>query len=108
MNFNINEVLDNMLAAIKGSVGGDWSKVKSIANQFLERNEKRLKMIAKLRVDGELNQKEFESRILDQKLILEAELNAIAVISKAKAQNAANAAMEVLNKAITVAIDTAL
>ncbi len=108
MNFDINGVLADMLSAMKGSVGDNWEKVKPTADQFLQRKKERLKLLAELRITGELSQEKFESRLLDEKLIAEAELNAVAVISKAMAQKAANAAMDVVGKAVTMAISAAL
>ncbi len=104
MNFDINEVLAGMLSAIKGSVEDNWDVVKSTANQFLERKKERLELLVELRISGDLSQEKFESRLLDEKLILEAELHAIAVLSKAVAQRAANAAIEVLGKAVKTAV----
>ena len=108
MNFDINEVLADMLSAVKGTVEDNWDEVKSTANQFLQRKKERLELLAVLRINGDLSQKKFESRLEDEKLIAEAELNAIAVISKAIAQKAANAAMVILHKAVKVAISSAL
>ncbi|MCH7827211.1 MAG: hypothetical protein IIC75_04435 [Bacteroidetes bacterium] len=104
MNFDINEVLSNMLSEIKGTVEDNWDEVKSTANQFLQRKKERLELLAELRINGELSQEKFESRLKDEKLIVEAELHAIAVISKAIAQKAANAAMKILEQAVKVAI----
>ncbi len=108
MNFDINEILADMLGAIKGTVEDNWPEVKSTANQFLQRKKERLELIAELRISGALSQEKFESRLGDEKLIEEAELHAIAVISKAIAQKAANAAMDVLKKAVGTAIDSIL
>lgn len=108
MNFDINEVLANMLSAVKGAAEDNWGEVKTTANQFLERKKERLELLAELRINNELSQEKFESRLSDEKLIVEAELHAITVISKAIAQKAANAAIDVLVKAVKVAIDTAL
>jgi hypothetical protein len=108
MNFDINEILVDMLAAIKGTVEDNWDEVESTANQFLQREKERLSLLAELRINNELSQEKFESRLADEKLIVEAELNAIAVISKATAQKAANAAIDILVKAVKVSIDTAL
>jgi len=108
MNFDINEVLADMLSAVKGTVSENWDEVKSPASQFVQRRKERLELLAELRLNKELSQEKFESRLKDEKLILEAELHAIAVISKAIAQKAANAAIDVLLKAVKVAIDTAL
>jgi hypothetical protein len=108
MSFNINEVTSGMLSAIQGAVAEDWPEVKATAERFLQNNKERLALIAELRIKGELSQVKFESRLQDEKLILEAELNALAVLSKAIAQNAANAALEIVGKAVTAAISAAL
>lgn len=108
MKFNINEVLADMLSVIKGTVEDNWDEVKTTANQFLQRKKERLELLAELRISNELSQEKFVSRLADEKLIAEAELHAIAVISKAIAQKAANAAMNILEKAVKVAIDAAL
>jgi hypothetical protein len=108
MSFNINEVSSGMLSEIKGAVAEDWPQVKATAERFLQNKKDRLALLAELRIKGELSQAKFESRLQDEKLILEAELNALAVLSKAIAQNAANAALEILGKAVTAAISAAL
>lgn len=108
MNFDINAVLADMLSAMKGTVADKWEEVKSVAEQFLENSRERLELIAQMRITGDLTQEKFESRLLDEKLIVEAELNAMEVISKALAQKAANAAMDVVEKAVTTAISAAL
>ncbi len=108
MSFDISKVLADMLSAIKGEVADNWDEVKSVANQFLLNRKDRLGLLAQLRIDGELSQEKFESRLNDEKLIVEAELNAIAVISKVIAQNAANAAIDILSKAVKTAISAAI
>jgi len=108
MKFDINQTVNDMLAAIKGVVADNWDEVKTVASEFLKRRKDRLQMIAELRISGELTQEKFESRLNDEKLIAEAELNAIGVISKAIAQKAANVAMDVLSKAVKGTIDVIL
>lgn len=108
MKFDIDEVLADMSAVVKNTVAEDWREVKSVTNKFLQRRKERLELLANLRIEGEISQEKFESRLIDEKLIFEAELHAIAVISKAIAQNAANAAIDILLKAVNIAIKTAL
>ena len=108
MDFDINEVLANMLSAIKGTVEDNWDVVKSTAVQFLDRRKDRLELLAELRITGELSQEKFESRLADEKLIFEAELHAVAIISKAIAQKAINAAIDVLEGAVKTAIKSVL
>ena len=108
MNIDINEVLSDMLSAIKGTVEGNWGKVESTARQFLQNRKESLELLIKLRLDGQIDQEEFESRLSDEKLVVEAELNALMVLSKAIAQNAANAAIAILEKAVKAAISAAI
>jgi hypothetical protein len=108
MNFDMNETLAEMLGAIKGAVSEDWGEVKSTAHQFATRRKERLELVAELRLDQEITQEKFLSTLEDEKDILEAELHAIAVISKAIAQQAANAAIDVLSKAVKAALSAAL
>jgi hypothetical protein len=107
MKFDINEVIAEMVAAVKGVVGENWSEVLSVANQFLQNKKERFELLASLRIAGEISQKRFESRLNDEKLVAEAEFHAVAVISKAIAQKAANAAIEVLENAVKTAINLA-
>ncbi len=108
MNFDINEVLADMLTKIKNNVDENWDQVKDTSNQFLQNKKERLELLAELRINGELSEEKFQSRLKDEKLVLEAELHAIAVISKAIAQRATNGAIEVLEKAVRTAISTIL
>lgn len=108
MSFDIGKVLSDMGLAIKGQVGDHWNDVQSTATTMLQHQKARLELLAELRIAGDLTQEKFESRLMDQKLVVEAELNALAVLTKVIAQNAANAAMDVLSKAVTAAISAAL
>lgn len=104
MAFDINEILADMLKAIKGIVKEDWKEVKSVANQFLQNKKERLELLAQLRIKEDLSEAQFKSYLEDEKLVLEAELHAIAIIKKATAQKATNKALGILEKAIKLAI----
>lgn len=101
MNFDINEVLSQMLDAIKGSVKENWKLVQEPANSFLQKKKERLELLASLRIENQIDQEFFLKRLESEKYILESELHAIAIISKAMAQKAANAAIQVLINSIT-------
>ncbi|MEE4284719.1 MAG: hypothetical protein V2I31_01180 [Mariniphaga sp.] len=108
MNFDINTVLADMSSAVKDTVSENWDETKSVANRFLQNRKERLALLSKLRIEGDLSEEKFKSRLEDEKLILEAELNALEVISKAIAQNAANAAINALEKAVFKAISSTI
>jgi len=105
---NMNEVITDMLAAMKSSVSHHWKEIKESMHQFLAARKARFELLAELRISGELSQEHFESRLQDEKLIAEAEMQALEVISKAMAQNAANAAIDIFQKAVGAAIKTVL
>jgi len=104
MNLDINKVMADVLSVLKGTVEKNQDKVESVAKQFVLQNKDTLLMIAQLRLSGELSDEEAKSRIEDQKLVLEAQFNALQVISKAIAQQAANAVLDVLEKAAVAAV----
>lgn len=100
MAFEINEVVAEMLGAVKTSVKDDWKLVKETAGTFLQTRKDRLELLASLRLNNEISQKFFLKRLEDEKKILESELHSVAIVTKAMAQRAANAAIDVLSKAV--------
>ncbi len=104
MAFDINETLANMLGSIKTSVGENWSEIKSATNEFIQNQKGRLELLADLRIQGQINDDDLKSRLDDEKLLLDSELHNMAIISKKTAQDAANAAIDVLQQAIIAAI----
>lgn len=108
MKFDINEVVAGMVAAVKDNVKDDWPLVKSTANNYLVARKERLELLASLRLSNEIADDFFQKRLSDEKKILESELHSIAVITKAIAERAANAALDVLQSAIKAAAGTIL
>ena len=104
MSFDIETVLGDMLTAVKDSVDADWDDVKSYAKQVLENEKETLAELAEQRLRGKITEEELKSEFDDEKDTIEAELKAIQVMTKAMAQRAANAAMDVLSKAIKAAL----
>jgi hypothetical protein len=104
MPFDINEVTSNMLAAIKDAVKDDWKMVKESAIDFLQDHKSRLELLASLRLSDDISEEIFLARLKDEKKILESQLHAIVILSKVTAQNAANAAINVLSAAVSKAL----
>jgi hypothetical protein len=104
MAFDINEVVAEMVGAVKKTVKDDWQLVKETAGTFLQTRKDRLELLASLRLNNEISQKFFLKRLEDEKKILESELHAVSIITKAMAQRAANAAIDVLSKAVSTVI----
>ena len=108
MNLDINQVFADVVSAIKGEVKDDWSIVKDATNGFLISKQGRIELLISLRMADEISDEFFKKRLADEKDILQSELSAVALISKVTAQNAANAALNVLQKAVETAIGTVL
>lgn len=104
MAFDINEVLAQMLGAIKTTAKDNWSSVKDTANDFLQDRKLRLELLASLRLQNQISQDFFVMRLNDEKKILESELHSIAIITKAIAQKAANAAIDIFQGAVMKAV----
>ncbi|TCO04056.1 hypothetical protein [Natronoflexus pectinivorans] len=98
--FNIDTTLKEMADAIGDTISKDKEKIKEIIVEILNRRKERMKMLVELRITGDLTQQRFESRLEDEKKVLEAEFNAIAALNKAMVQKAVNAALDVLTKTV--------
>ncbi|MDB5233000.1 MAG: hypothetical protein JWN76_3805 [Chitinophagaceae bacterium] len=104
MNIDINEVIKDMVNAMKGSFSKDWHLVKDTAEVFFTTRKERLESLANSLLEKEISPEFFLKRTEDEKKILESELAAIQLISKAAAERAANAAIEVFQKAVQTAL----
>ena len=104
MKFDIESTVKSMLVAVKNSAGEDIKQVQETAGQFFEMNKARIGKLVQYRLTGKIDQDDFESRLEDEKKMLEAQFNTITVITKVMAQNAANAAIDVLNSAVKAAL----
>ena len=104
MKFDINEVLAQMAGAVKNEVKDDWQTVKITFSNFLQSRKARLDLLADFRMKGEISEEFFQDRLADEKDIIASELHAIAIINKVAAQNAANAAIGILQKSVERAL----
>lgn len=104
MAFDINEVVAQMLSAVKDIAKDNWNIVKDGANGYFQDHKSRLQLLASLKLKKQISQKFFLDRVADEQKILESELHSIAIITKAIAQKAANAAIEIFQGAVTKAL----
>lgn len=104
MNFDINEVTANMLSAVQGTLKEDWDLVKKNASIFIQNRKLRLELLTQMRITGEISNDFFAKRLEDEKQLLVSELHAMVIINKVAAQNAANAAIKVLEDAVKVVL----
>lgn len=104
MSFDIDAVLGDMLSAVKDSVGSDWNDIEGYAKQVLENEKDMLAELAEQRLRGEITEDELKSELDDERDTVQAEMQAIQVMTTAMAQRAANAAMDILFNAIKAAL----
>ena len=108
INFDLKNTFDEMLASAKQSAGEGGKEAKGVAKQFLQNRKERLQLLAELRLAGDLPDEKFMSRLEDEKLILEAELKAMAVISKSTAQSTAQSVINIFQSAVVKALPEVL
>jgi hypothetical protein len=104
MNFDIDAVLRDMTKAIQGVVRDDWENVGGYAKQILQNEKEALRELSEARISGAITDAELEQELEDEKATIEAEFKAVQVMAKVMAERAANAALDVLYKAIRAAI----
>ena len=94
MGLDIDELLKDMVNAMKNSIQDDIPEISDYAKEILERRRDRLEMLIDL-MEDQLNQ---------QKKVLETELLNLKIMSKVSTERAANAALDVLMGAVRKAI----
>lgn len=104
MAFDFNEVLAQMLQAVKDTAKENWEEMKTAASGYLEERKLRLDLLTSLMLHGEIEKDFFLKRLADEKNIFVSELHSVAIVTKAVAQKAANAAADVLENAVFKAI----
>ena len=108
MEFDFNKTFSDMLGAAKEAAKGEWKNAKETVNQFFEINKSQFELIAGMYISGEIDNNDFEYRLNELKTNLELQSEALKVVAKVAAQNAANAAIEVFEKAVKIAIGMGL
>jgi len=104
MGFDINTVLNDMAKAIKDEVKVNIGDIKEYADKILENEKESLEELGQARVSGEIDDETFEREVEREKKVVEAELLTIRIMTKALAQKAVNAAIDVFVKAVKLAI----
>lgn len=104
MPFDINTVLMDMRDAAIGAVKDDLEAIPGYLLQIFENEKNAFHNIAEARLDGSITEAEFENEIEREKKVLEVELLTVSIITKAAAQKAINAAMNILKDAVRLAL----
>jgi hypothetical protein len=104
MSFDIEQVLKDMADAVADSVKEGAGDIKSSAKEILDLEKESLKELAEAKLKGNIDQEAFDREIEREKKVVEAELLTIEIMTKALAQKAVSAAIDVFVRAIKAAI----
>ena len=104
MSFDIDQVLKDMAGAITGTVQQGAGDIQSYLKEILDKEKESLKELAEARLRNEITEEEFQQELEREKKVVEAQLLTIEIMTKALAQKAVNAAMDVFIKAIKAAV----
>jgi len=104
MSLNINAVLKDMTQAIVDSVKEEAGDIKDYAKEILDNEIDTLKDLGEARINKVIDKKVFDREIEREKMVVEAELLTIQIMTKAMAEKATNAAIEVFVNAVKTAI----
>jgi len=104
VSLDMDKTLDGMLAAAHDMLGSDWPKVKACVEQAFKAERKALENIARAALRGGWGDAELASELEDEAVALRDALLPCKVRSKVATQQAVNAALDVLQKAIKAAL----
>ncbi len=104
MPFDLDQTVRAMVSAAVSALGKESKKVKAAAREVLEDQRQALKDIAAARLANEIDDAELEVQLGDEQLAFQAGLSMVRALGKASIQKAANAAFDVLARAIREAI----
>jgi len=104
MSFDINSVLNSMKNAAVDAVKDDIGSTADFLKKIFENEKDALEVLAEARITGEITDKEFQNELEREKKVFEVEMLTISIMTKAIAQKAANAAIEVLENAVKMTI----
>ncbi len=104
MSFDINAVIKDMAEAVNNAVKHDCGDIQEYATQIMFNEKRALEDLGLARVLKQIDDETFDREIEREKQVVEAELLTISIMTKALAQRAINAALDVFTKAVRAAI----
>ena len=108
MSIDFGAILETAVGAAADAVKNTAPQVEDFLREIARGHEEAIKAIADAFAKGDIDEETFKSEMDDEAKTLEAELQAVAVLTKAIAQRAINAFRKALINGITAAIDTVI
>jgi len=104
MSFDFEDTFKSMVNAERTELLEDTEQIRNQMKQILEDEKDRLKLIAAIKLDPTATDAEFNAALENEKDVLENAALALEIQVRATAQQAINAAINVLNTALNTAI----
>jgi hypothetical protein len=104
MSIDFNQVLKDMTNAVTDTVKEGAGDIKSSVQDILEAEKHSLKELGEARLKNEIDDTVFKRELEREKKVVMAELLTIEIMTKATAQKAINAALDIFVKAVKAAI----
>ncbi len=104
MSFDINAVMTDMGAAMQKTLEKDLPDIEDFGQEILEEEKESLELIGKERVAGRWSKEKFDKELEREKKVIQVEMLTIEIMTKAAAQRAVNAAIDVFVKAVKAAL----
>lgn len=108
MSIDIGAILQTAVGAATDAVKNAAPQVEDFLREIAKGHETAIKSLAEARASGDIDEETFKDEMDDEGKTLEAELQAVAVITKAIAQRAINAFRNALIDGITAAVKAAI
>jgi hypothetical protein len=107
-DINFKQILADSLSFSRKELGTAFKKVKPFAEHEFTQFAENAVFLAKLKLNGTIDEEELKSRLMLQKLAVANVLLAIKGIGLVTAQNLVNGVLGIISKAVKKAINVAL
>lgn len=108
MGIDVSAILQAAVAAATDAVKKNAPQVEDFLREIAQGHEAAIRSLAEALASGDIDEDTFQDEMDDEARTLEAELRAVAVLTKAIAQRAINAFRQALVDGITAAIKAAI
>lgn len=102
--FDVNTILNDMAEAVQKTAAGEAGKINGYAERIMANEKTALEELAQARRFEEISDEEFLDEVEREKQVVQAELLTLQIMSKAMAQKAVNAAMDIFVNAVKLAL----
>ncbi|NOT75121.1 MAG: hypothetical protein HOP08_09355 [Cyclobacteriaceae bacterium] len=105
---NYKQVIADSLSATKAELGKSWKNFKPYAEHELKQFAENIEFLGKLKLDGVIEDVELKERLELQRLSLKNVLLSMKGVGLITAQNAVNAVLKIVEKALLKALGISL